>query len=780
VRVLASRAMRRSWTALVALLSALSSVHILAAAERDLTVVQALEQLRGEGLNIIYSSALIPHDLRAASGPQSGTLAEQARRLLAPHGLDLMEVSAGHYVIVPLTPEQGIEPAAEPAPKDPRPAAQELPAVSVLASRYEIDRQPGMISAQLSAARLDTLPGLDQDALAAVRYLPGTSSVAASPRIHVRGGRENEVAVYFDGVPLLQPFHFKDYPHLQGILDPGALAGLDLFSGILPARYGDALSGVLDVKPRRWDGETHNELGVSVLYFHGLSQGRLERLPMEWLFAVRRSRSGDSFQVADLDLGKPLLQDVLGRIQLDVGENAQLTVGGLVLDDRMDDFDFNEDGGPGATYRDTTGWLAWRQEWPSGAALDALVSTTRARSTRDGSVVRHRSAQMTERRNVVLGTARMELTLPLSDALRSAFGLEWADSAAHFDESLNSFLPLPGENTLIPDALGKPVARRARMFDLARDRTSFAAYGSLYSQLNERLSTEIGLRWDVQDYGARRQAMQVTPRYSAAYRLSDRTLIRAALGWQAQSQRPYELRAADEEKEFHSAERVRQAVLSLDHRLSGMIDMRFEAYAKRVRDPAPYYENMFDPVTIFPELEIDRVQVVPEKARMFGAEVSLRWALPQTWSGWFQYTWAEAEDVIDGRSVPRTWSTPHAVNAGVAWSRFPWQLTVSPHWRTGWRTTLLSQSETEREDLHLGPRNAERWPDFFSLDFRASWSYPMRWGELRVLGEVLNATSASTICCGVYTAQGAAPLLNRSLQDGLPRTYYLGLTWTLP
>jgi outer membrane receptor protein involved in Fe transport len=517
-----------------------------------------------------------------------------------------------------------------------------------------------------------------------------------------------------------------------------------------------------------------------VLYVHGLSQGRLESLPMEWLFAVRRSTSGDSFDVADPELGKPYLQDVLGRIQLDVGENAQLTVGGLLLDDQMDLFEFTEDGGPGATYRDTTGWLAWRQEWASGAALDALVSTTRARSTREGSVIRHRSAQLTERRHVEMGTVRVELTLPLSDAQRSALGLEWADSAAYFRESMNIFLPDENDNTLIPDVLGKNFSSSSRMFDLARDRTSFAAYGTLYSQLSERLSTEIGLRWDVQDHGARREAMQVTPRYSAAYRASDRTLIRAALGWQAQSQRPYELRAADGEKEFHPAERVRQAVLSLDHRLSDMIDMRFEAYAKRVRDPAPYYENMFDPVTIFPELEVDRVQVLPEEARMYGAEISLRWALPEAWSGWFQYTWSDAKDVIEGRSVPRTWSTPHAMNAGLAWSRFPWQLTVSPHWRKGWRTTLLSQSETDRGDLQLGPRNSERWPDFFSLDVRASWSYPMRWGELRFLGEVLNATDAATICCAVYTAQGTAPLLSRSLQDGLPRTYYLGLTWKLP
>ncbi len=109
--------------------------------------------------------------------------------------------------------------------------------------------------------------------LRVTRFLPGTASNALSARSHVRGGRDEELAVYFDGVPLFEPFHYKDVQSLLGMLDPGSISKIDFFSGVFPARYGNRLSGVLDIAPRTFSGRDYNELGASVLYTHGLSAG---------------------------------------------------------------------------------------------------------------------------------------------------------------------------------------------------------------------------------------------------------------------------------------------------------------------------------------------------------------------------------------------------------------------------------------------------------------------------------------------------------------------------
>ena len=70
----------------------------------------------------------------------------------------------------------------------------------------------------------------------------------------MRGGRDEELAVYFDGVPLFEPFHYKDVQSLLGLLDPGSISKIDFFSGVFPTRYGNRLSGVLDIAPRTWSG----------------------------------------------------------------------------------------------------------------------------------------------------------------------------------------------------------------------------------------------------------------------------------------------------------------------------------------------------------------------------------------------------------------------------------------------------------------------------------------------------------------------------------------------
>ncbi|MDW8258131.1 MAG: carboxypeptidase-like regulatory domain-containing protein, partial [Gammaproteobacteria bacterium] len=85
-----------------------------------------------------------------------------------------------------------------------------LEEISVVASRYTLDLQSDLALTQLGREDLQLLPNFDEDALRVTRYLPGTATNGISARAHVRGGRENELAVYFDGAPLYEPFHFKD------------------------------------------------------------------------------------------------------------------------------------------------------------------------------------------------------------------------------------------------------------------------------------------------------------------------------------------------------------------------------------------------------------------------------------------------------------------------------------------------------------------------------------------------------------------------------------------
>ena len=97
---------------------------------------------------------------------------------------------------------------------------------------------------------------------------------------------------------------------------------------------------------------------------------------------------------------------------------------------------------------------------------------------------------------------------------------------------------------------------------------------------------------------------------------------------------------------------VSKRISGLEHELAAAWTLRAEVYRKDYADLRTRYENLFDPVTVLPELEVDRRCVEPRWSWLYGVEGSLRWQAGEPWSGWVGYTWSEANDQFDGFSAP--------------------------------------------------------------------------------------------------------------------------------
>lgn len=513
------------------------------------------------------------------------------------------------------------------------------------------------------------------------------------------------------------------------------------------------------------------------LAIHALSQGRLDRIPMEWLLSARRSFTSKNIDVSDPDVGRPEFRNVLARFQLDYADDMRLTAGWLSLENAADGQTIGIRESAAAGYADTTYWLRWQREWAPQSSVNITIARMRSTGVRDGGTYRidESSASLHNERRIDATRFNAEVSMPLGSDLRSTLGMERDKSDTHAGFTMASEYGAP-----LGEFLGHPPASR-REFRLSQRGSAQAVYGSLQWNPLDRLTTDLGWRWD----------SMLMPRLSAEYRLSEATTLRAALGAHAQAQRLHELAIADGETGLQPVERSRQAVLSVDRRWNDAFTLRVEGYAKSIRDPHAYYENLFDPVVLLPEADIDRVRVAPDSAFLYGIETSLRWTSPGPWSGWFQYARSDAKDRIDGRDVPRSWNVRHALNTGVSWAHSRWQLTASASWRDGWRTTDLTQSATDLNSFVLGQRNGAQLPDVFTLDLRANWLHPLRWGALHVSGEVLNATDAESVCCINYELRGEAdPLpprepahsrvLERHPQNRSPRAAFLSVTWEIP
>jgi TonB family protein len=116
------------------------------------------------------------------------------------------------------------------------------------AGREEVARRT------ISAEEIRVLPGTQGDALKAIQNFPG---VARAPfgigLLAIRGTGPNDSAVYLGSHEIPTLFHFGG---LVSVFNSDILDRIDFVPGNFDSRYGDAIGGIIDVKPRagRRDG----------------------------------------------------------------------------------------------------------------------------------------------------------------------------------------------------------------------------------------------------------------------------------------------------------------------------------------------------------------------------------------------------------------------------------------------------------------------------------------------------------------------------------------------
>ncbi len=776
------------------ILCALSWAGPCSAVVSGQSLAQALAELRRAGLALIFSSALIDPSFTVNVDPGRGSPDEIARRILAPYGLGLKPVRPGLFAVVrvPPGPPAAAAPRQDEAETQRAAAGSPVAEIDVYASRYGVEpsRSGPQPSTDISRQELETLPGLFQDAMRAVRYLPGTATSAVSARPHVRGGREDEMANFFDGVPLFEPYHYKDVQALLGTLDPESLSTMNFFSGVFPARYGNRLSGVLDMQPRTWEGANYYALSQSLLYSEALTQGKLDSSPLQWLGAVRIGVVDFVADLLDRSQVEPNFMDALGRIQYDLGEDMTVAAGYLVLDDAVNaNFDSSVIAQPAGvslssierahiSYRDGTGWLGWRWKASDANELHATLSRTERYTHRVGSLNREGSANssLEDTRDFETTTARLEDSLRLNDRWHLLAGLEWYDYDAQYDYTGNAAF-----DPRLAAAFDRPVDM-ALQTNLRVGGQAYAAYTSALWALSSNMALDIGARWDAERFGTAFRGNQVTPRLSFEYTRDAATVLRASWGRMSQTQRPDELQVDDGDNVFHRAEFATQMALSLERRLTPDLQLHVEAFDKRIADPRPRYENVLDPIALLPELEVDRVRIQASSSRTVGAELSMRWTAGEHWSGWANYSWSEATDVIEGRTVPRSWDQKHAAAVGLAWRKSAWLWSADMTWHTGWGRNRLQVLSVDPPRFDLADLNVRTWPAYFSLDSRLTWSHPLPKGSLELFGEIDNVTNHANPCCTDVQILGetSPPLLSRTTSVWLPRFALVGVTWKLP
>jgi outer membrane receptor protein involved in Fe transport len=731
-------------------------------------VSEVLREWQGRGLTLIYNDQLVSPAMRVQQEPAAADGVALLGEILAPHGLKLRPVGPGVWSVVAATPGKVAGP----------PRAAGLDTVVVTASRYVLASEEIGVSTVLVQDELRALPKLADESLRAVHRLPGAASNGISGLAHIRGGEENETGIVLDGLALSEPFHLKSIFSPVSVLDAEIVGAMDVYAGGFPVHYGDRMSAAIDVRSVVPPVDGLRAIGASLYHTNGVAGGSFDDARGRWLLSGRRSNLADAINLVDSNLGEPKYLDSFSKVEYDFSEATTGALHLLVANDHVrvnnsQETEFSKVGDNSAYV-----WATAEHRWSEQLSGTALLSYTNVDNDRDGTVEDpgQRSGFVRDHRSFNASNLKLELQQG-NDELLFRYGLELGLLSAHYSYA-SSLDVAAGEP--FPDS---PPSLTVRESTLQPDGSQQGAFVSGRWRMTDRLTGELGMRWDNQTWDRVDGGTQLSPRLNLRYDPDARTQLRASWGRFYQAQGINELQVEDGIDTFFPAQRADHLILSAEHALENRVRVRLEAYYKDYEELKPRFENQFDPLVLLPELQTDRIEVPATAGSVRGLELLLNRRGAGPWGWWLSYTWSQADDTIDGADVERSWDQTHSFNAGLNWLSGPWDVTLAGTWHTGWPTTPVTLGAApagEVPPVVIGERNATRFDAFKSVDLRVAYTFSLEKSELLTFVEFTNLLAQKNPCCVDYSVRdtgGGVYALERDVDEWIRFAPNLGVLW---
>jgi hypothetical protein len=783
------------------------------------TLEEALELLRDRGLDVFYTTSVVRPEMRVELEPASSEPRQILAELLAAHGLAIREGSGGTLVVVPGDDPaalrtggvEGVVRARDGAPVagarvrvletgtevetdrggrfsltlplsglftlevrrtgfvvarstgiaaaavaltivlDPAPVMEEE--LLVTPSRISILREEPVAQLDLSRDEINALPHLGNDFFRALSLLPGISANDVSAQFHVRGGRRDETRVLLDGQELYEVYHLQDFDNALSVIAPEAVENVDLSTGGFPAEHGDRMSGVLDMTTLSPSGPARGQFGVGLWSIEAGGAGGFRDQKGAWLAQLRRG----SIDLTGRLLGDedPQYWDAFGKLDYSLAPRHSVRGNLLLADDKLDFEEALKDESKRISTDYRSSYLWGTHQWlvSSDVFVETALSGTRIDRDRRGIELEEdvQFAVNDQRQLDVLALRQMWNAAPSSGHF-----LKWGFETRRFDIGYDYLGLSTFDNPLAEIRDGGTETRTEFVSDF--EETHHSLHASDRWRILDSLTAELGLRYDAH---SQTDESHVSPRFNLSYGATPKNLFRVAWGFFNQSQRPYELQVEDGETEFFPVERSEHRVVGYEGRFGppdrGVI-LRAEVYRREVDNPRPRFENLYEALNTFPEVEPDRIRIAPERSVAEGIEIFLRGRIGRRAAWWVNYTWSSTEDVIDGTRHPRSFDQPHALNLDLDYliGRH-WRVNFAWRYHTGWPTTSLTlrevTEEPEEDDEEpetifvpeLGPLFGERLPDYHRLDFRATREWETGFGRVVFLLDLQNVYDRGNI-----------------------------------
>ncbi|HEX8361995.1 MAG TPA: TonB-dependent receptor [Longimicrobium sp.] len=493
---------------------------------------------------------------------------------------------------------------------------------------------------------------LEADLFRSIQALPGVVSPSVlSSRLLVRGGAADQNLFLLDGYPVLQPYHlgggFSAF-HTEAVRDA------ELWTGAPPARFGGALSSVLNVSLR--EGNRERTAGTATLGLITSSAVVEGGHPLgAWFVGARRTYLDALGRTGELPY---YFYDGYAKTHVDVTPSDRLSALVFLGRDAVYDARFRDE--RHFQWSNEVYGVSWRHLFGGRAVLEHRLSLSRfGQELRGG----HSDLQQ----------SRVETDHRVS-LLQFRGDLRWSPAGKHAIET--------GYGVERTDSEHRVAYRYGVDYDKLSERsgrpqgTLFSAYLQDDVTLTDRFRVRLGIRAETWD-----EDLSLQPRMSAKYLLTDAIALTAGGG--IVRQYGQSLQDSDADLDVYSvdlaasayegdATAARSAHMGggVEARLPHDLAFRAEAYAKRFT--GLWMLEPYNPAAL--QFASDRLELGTGTAR--GLELSLAREGDHRVRGWVGYSLAASDRTVDGARFAADLLPRHRIVAvGETQARRGWTLT---------------------------------------------------------------------------------------------------------
>ena len=593
----------------------------------------------------------------------------------------------------------------------------------------------------LSPEEIRRSPGSAEDIFRVMQSMPGVATAGGkSAQLIVRGGSPDENLTLLDNIEIYNPIHFARTGESMGIIsivNPALLEKVDFLTGGFPAKYGDKMSSVFDMKLQDGNKELYNsDVNLNIAGFGVMVDGPLiENSSM--IFSVRRG----FLDVLTSMMGKPAAPryyDAVGKITYDLDANNRLSFVGFYYIDQIDKLGTTKESSAMSKYdymkRDDYGsafGLNWRSLLSEHAFLMTTISHTgNGWTTNQGTQTNHtlRGEEILENEF----TVKTEFTYQFSPS----FDVKIGALGKTIDSRNISWTPedTTRTGTIIP---ATTISYRP---DLT-NKTAFYFQSSY--RIIEPVTVSLGSRYD---HFALLNAGNMSPRVAISYRFLESTSLNFAWGKYIQSPASYQISPDPRNLNLHYSTAI-HFVAGLEHRLADDTRVTVEAYHKELTN-----------IIVDPDSSNLLLNTGTGYAR--GIEFSLQKKFSDGFVGSASYSYSVSKRQ-DNALLPEyyfEYDRPHIINllAGMEIGE-GWQIGAKFQFASGNPYTPIAGVIKKGGVFYLvdGAVNSARYPDYHKIDIRVDKQFILAGWALTAYLDLWNIYNRDNIMSYSYKADAS-------------------------